>query len=99
MVNITNHLLCCGDHQLTGRKRSRVGHNLKKTNKSIYNHNIDISQTTTDTEGTKTSNYLADGTGFAPAVVEGGPRRCQSQTLSELVPLPGHLAELEQDGI
>lgn len=43
------------------------------------------------------NNDLAARTGFAPAVVEGGPGRCQRQTLAELVPLPGHLAELEQD--
>ena len=47
----------------------------------------------------KNNNKLAGRTGFAPAVVEGGPGRCQRQALAELVPLPGHLAELEQDGV
>lgn len=36
---------------------------------------------------------------FVPAVVEGGPRRCQGQTLPKLIPLPGHLAELQEDGV
>lgn len=39
------------------------------------------------------------GWGSVPAVVEGGPGRCQRQTLAELVPLPGDLAELEQDSV
>lgn len=42
---------------------------------------------------------MAGWPGFAPAVVEGGPGRCQRETLAELIPLPGHLAELEQDGV
>lgn len=36
---------------------------------------------------------------FVPAVIEGGPRRCQRQTLPKLIPLPGHLAELQEDGV
>lgn len=39
------------------------------------------------------------GRGSVPAVVEGGPGRCQRQTLAELIPLPGHLAQLEQDSV
>lgn len=45
------------------------------------------------------NNNLANRPRFAPAVVEGGPRRCQRQTLTKLIPLPGHLAELQQDGV
>lgn len=37
--------------------------------------------------------------GSIPAVIKGGAGRCQRQTLAELVPLPGDLAELEQDGV
>ena len=34
-----------------------------------------------------------------PAVVEGGPGRRQRQALAQLVPLPGHLTELEEHGV
>ena len=34
-----------------------------------------------------------------PAVVEGGPGRRQRQALAQLVPFPGHLAELEEHGV
>lgn len=51
------------------------------------------------TEPLPTGRSLAGGRRSVPAVVEGGPGRCQRQTLAELVPLPGDLAELEQDGV
>lgn len=63
---------------------------------------IDISQIKSATrrkKNSKNNNNLAGKAEFAPAVVEGGPRRCQRQTLAELIPLPGHLTELEQDGV
>lgn len=61
----------------------------------------DISQIKVLPEGknSNNNNNLAGRTGFAPAVVEGGPGRCQRQALTELIPLPGHLTELEQDGV
>lgn len=40
-------------------------------------------------------NSLEDRPKFAPGVIEGGPRRCQRQTLPKLISLPGHLAELQ----
>lgn len=36
---------------------------------------------------------------LSPAVVKSGARRRQSQPLAELIPLPGHLAQLEEDGV
>lgn len=35
--------------------------------------------------------------GTVPAVIEGGSRRGESQTFAQLVPLTGHVSELEQD--
>ncbi len=70
--------------------------------RKLQNHRGWVHQPNKSDKGGKkknSNNYLAGRTGLAPAVVEGGPRRSQRQTLTELVPLPGHLAELEQDGV
>lgn len=39
------------------------------------------------------------GIGTVPAVIEGGPRRRESQAFAEFVPLPGHVTQLEQDSL
>ena len=36
------------------------------------------------------------GSGTAPAVVKGGPGRGEGQPLAQVIPLPGHLLQLEQ---
>lgn len=79
----------CKHKQISGWILKKTSHGRKKAgrqpNRTIPNW-------------TKSSS-LAGRRGSVPAVVEGGPGRCQRQTLAELVPLPGDLAELEQDSV
>ena len=44
----------------------------------------------------KTRQKKQASSGTVPAVVEGGPGRGEGQPLAQVVPLPGHLLQLEQ---
>lgn len=44
-------------------------------------------------------SLLLWGAVLSPAVVKGGARCRQRQPLAELIPLAGHLAQLEEDGV
>ena len=48
---------------------------------------------------TSTCVYVSLGVRCLPAVIEGGTGRGEGQALSELVPLTGHLPQLEQHGL
>lgn len=93
------------DKWLTGQRETtrNDGSHLKKKKKKVFIASelfMRFSQTQVLPKGARNSrNNLAARKQLSPAVVEGGPRWRQRQALSELVPLPGHLAELEEDGV